>query len=572
MIQRWLEHYDQAVPQQIGTYPSRTLLHFVSDRARTTPNATALVFKGRRISYGELHQASLAMAAALLDLGVDPGDRVALLLPNCPQFVVSELAAWRIGAIIAPQNPIYTERELEESLNTSRPRIIVTLSLFYPKVKNCQARTSIERVIVTSIKEYLPPALRILFTLFKEKKDGHRVSVAPNDVWFRKAVRRQPLSADVPLPAPEDPATILMSGGTTGTPKGVVSDHRALVMAGTQLAAWLREAIVDENAAILLPLPLYHTYGCSGAQSIAFITGTPLILVPDARDIGDLVKTIVRDRPTLACAVPTLLSAILNHRDVVSGKIRLRSLRACFSGAASLMAETKTRFEAITGCRVVEGYSLTEATMACCVNPYLGPSKIGSIGMPLPDVDVRIVDADDGRREVGPGEVGEITIRAPQLMRGYWRNPKETADVLRLTDDGLRLFTGDLGYIDEDGYVFLVDRKKDVIKTSGYQVWPREVEEVIASHPAVSEVGAAGLPDARKGEVVAAWVVPRPGVELTANELRRYCHGKLAPYKIPTHLEIRSSLPKTMIGKILRRQLVSEAKAAREPSQLVNSR
>ncbi len=349
-----------------------------------------------------------------------------------------------------------------------------------------------------------------------------------------------------------------MSGGTTGTPKGVLSDHRSLIMAGVQVESVLRESLEGREASIMLPLPLFHTYGCAGAQTIALLTGIPLILVPNPRDVDDVVKTIQRDKPALFCGVPTLFSALLNHKDVVAGKVDFRSIRACFSGAAALMAETKKRFEDLTGGRIVEGYSLTEATMAVCVNPYRGANKIGSVGMPAPDVVVRIVDSDDATKELPAHEVGEITISAPQLMLGYWDNPDETAQMLR---DGW-LYTGDLGYLDEDGYLFIVDRKKDLIKTSGFQVWPREIEEVIAAHPVVAEVGVAGLPDARKGEAITAWIVPRPGETIEPEAIRTWCREKLAPYKVPSTVEIRTELPKTMVGKVLRRVLVAEAKAA----------
>ena len=563
----WIEHYDPDVPRFIGVYPSKTLVDFVSERAVTEPHRTALIFKGRRVSYGELDHASRTVASTLVAFGVKPGDRVALLLLNTPQFVITELAAWRIGAITAPQNPIYTEHELTQSLNTSGATVIVALSLFYEKLKRCQRNTSIEHVIVTSIKDYLPAMLRWMFTLFREKKGGHRVELREGDISFSQAMRSPGVDV-LSVARPDDAAVILMSGGTTGTPKGVISDHRGLVMAGTQLSAWLREPIAEKGAAILLPLPLFHTYGCSGAQSMSIVSGTPLVLVPDPRDTNDLVMTIVREKPTLLCAAPPLLSNIGNHPDVVSGKVSLHSLRACFSGAAALMAEAKVRFEKTTGARIVEGYSLTEATMACCCNPYRGVAKTGSVGMPLPDVEVRIVDADTGLHTLPQGETGEVVIGAPQLMRGYWNDAHETASVLRLDNTGRAwLFTGDLGYLDEDGYLFLVDRKKDLIKTSGFQVWPRDVEEVIAAFPGVLEVGVAGLPDERRGEIVAAWVVPQPGSSIDVEQLREHCREKLAPYKVPSKFEIRESLPKTMVGKTLRRALVAEAKTAAKSSE-----
>src|SRR5438876_5070301 len=437
MNRPWLDHYDPGVPRSIGTYPDKTLVDFVADHSHERGDGSALLFKGRTIIWRDLDRASDALAHALAGEGVKEGDRVALLLPNCPQFIIAELAAWKLGAIVAPQNPIYTERELEQSMNASASETVIVLTPFYDRVKACQPRTSLKRVIATNIKEYLPPVLRVLFTLVKEKKEGHRIELRAGDFWFRDLLAKG-RTMQTPLRSAKlnEPAVILMSGGTTGTPKGVVSEHRSLVMSGTQLAAWLREAISGAESRIMLPLPLFHTYGCAGAQTISLIAGIPLALIPNPRDVGDVVKSIQRDKPTLFCGVPTLFSALLNHPDVVAKKVDFSSIRACFSGAAALMAETKKRFEELTGGRIVEGYSLTEATMATFLNPFRGPNKIGSVGMPMPDVTVRIVDSDDGKRDLRNGEVGEIIVNAPQLMRGYWNNPEETANMLRKADDG----------------------------------------------------------------------------------------------------------------------------------------
>jgi len=334
------------------------------------------------------------------------------------------------------------------------------------------------------------------------------------------------------------------------------------VMAGLQEVAWLASVLRPDRDVILLPLPMFHVFGNVGVQSLAMINRCPLAIVPNPRDIADLIATIRRVKPAFFNGVPTLYIALLNHPDVQKGKVDFRSIKICVSGAAALLADTKARFESVTGGRLVEGYSLTEAMMAVCINPVDGPNKAGSVGMPLPDVRVRIFDGDEGVRVLPAGEVGEIAFAAPQLMSGYWQRPDETANILREhADEGGStrwLHTGDLGYLDEDGYVFIVDRKKDLIKTSGFQVWPREIEEVLATHPAVLEVGVAGVADAAKGEVAHAWVVLKPGQSATGEELRSYCRERLAPYKVPAHVEFRSELPKTMVGKILRRALVAE--------------
>jgi long-chain acyl-CoA synthetase len=314
----------------------------------------------------------------------------------------------------------------------------------------------------------------------------------------------------------------------------------------------------------MLPLPMFHVYANVGVQPLAFVASAPLSLVPNPRDIGDLLKTIKQVKPAFFNGIPTLYTAILNHPDVRAGKVDLSSIKLCISGAAALMAETKRQFEEATGARIVEGYSLTEGMMACCINPVKGPNKIGSIGLPLPDVEVRILEAEKGDRDMEPREIGELILRAPQYLSEYWNNPAETADTLRTHGPGGPwVHTGDLAYMDEEGYIFLVDRKKDMLKTSGFQVWPREIEEVLATHPAVQEASVAGIPDQLKGDVPKAWVVLKEGAAASEEELRAYCREHLAPYKVPAAVEFRKDLPKTMVGKVLRRVLVEETKAAR---------
>jgi long-chain acyl-CoA synthetase len=556
----WLTHYDKGVPASLIPYPNRTLLDYLAEAARERPDHPALLFKGAQVTFGDLERLSNAFAASLVELGVRKGDRLALLLPNCPQFIIAEFGGWKVGAIISPLNPIYTERELEGALANSGAETIVTLTPFYSRIKTIQPRTRVKRVIATNIKEYLPSFLRILFTLVKEKKEGHRINLQPGDLWFGHLVKGH-LQVERPRTpvAPDDPAVLLMSGGTTGIPKGTIGQHRCYVMSGLQLHAWVAALIEDWKDRMMLPLPLFHVYANVGIQSVAFIGRNPMSLVPNPRDIHDVLQTIRKVRPAFFISVPTLFIAILNHPAVRAGKVDFRSIKLCISGASALLAETKNTFEEMTGGTIAEGYSLTEAMMACIVNPALGKKKTGSIGLPVPDVEVRIVDDNDGDRPLPPGDVGEILMRAPQLMMGYWQNEEETALTLQTHGEGPPwLHTGDLGYMDEEGYIFIVDRKKDVIKPSGFQVWPREVEEVIASHPAVAEVGVAGIPDGYQGEAVKAWVVPRPGRQVTADELRLFCRDKLAAYKVPKRVEFRESLPKTMVGKVLRRVLAAE--------------
>jgi len=551
----WLKNYDIGVPHTLQPYPRSTLLDVVSDTARQRPQHPALLFKGARLSYAELERLSDAFAAALAAHGVQKGDRVALLLPNSPQSLIGQLGIWKAGAIAVPLNPLYTEHELEHALVESGAETALVLTLFYGKLKALQPRTRLNRIIATSIKEYLPPHLRLAFTVFKERKEGHRIALEPGDSWlgdllWQHASDRRPAA---PI-HPEDPALLIFTGGTTGTPKGAVGTHHALLMAGMQLHTWCQGALVDWDDVVVLSLPLFHAAGNVGVLTTGLVGRNPLALVPNPRDLDDLIATIHKVRPAFLPGVPTLFIALLKHPVVQSGKADFSSIKLCFSGAAPLLAETKQRFESLTGGRIVEAYALTESMMAAVLSPVRGADRQGAVGMPLPDVEVRIVDADTARVALPPGEVGEVLIRAPQLMQGYWQRPLETAVMLR---DGW-LYTGDLGYIDEDGYLYLTDRKKDLIKPSGFQVWPREVEEVIASHPAVSEVCVAGVPDDHQGEAVKAWIVLRDGEQVTADDLRAYCRQKLAPYKTPKHVEFRASLPKSMIGKVLRRELVKE--------------
>jgi len=561
----WFRHYDEGVPRTLRPYPERTLLDYIADTAREHPDFPALLFKGMRVSYGELERVTDAFAVSLAEMGVKKGDRVALLLPNCPQFIIAELGAWKAGATICPLNPMYTDGELEGPLINCGPETVVTLTLFYNRIKKIQVNTKLKRVIATNIKEFLPPLLRLFFTLFKEKKEGHRIHLQPADLWFNYLLKTKgpvkKVGVSINL---DDPAVILLSGGTTGTPKGAVGTHRSLVITGLQYASWGKNLKSEMKDIAMLPLPLFHSYANAGTQSEVFVSGEALSLIPNPRDIKDVLNTIRKVRPTFFAGVPTLFIALMNHPDVKRGKVDFKSIKMWFSGAAPLMAETKKSFEELTGSRILEGYSLTEAMLAGIINPTLGVHKISSVGIPLPDVEVRIADPEFGDKILPTGEVGEILMRAPQLMQGYWENPEETARVLQIHGEGGPwLHTGDLGYMDIEGYIFIVDRKKDLIKPSGFQVWPREVEEVVSSHPAVLEVGVAGVADDYQGEAVKAWVVLRSGQQATVDEIRQYCRQKLAPYKVPKHVEFRESLPKSMVGKVLRRVLAQEEKTKR---------
>jgi long-chain acyl-CoA synthetase len=560
----WLAHYDPGVPHSLEPYPARTLLDYVNDTARERPEHAAFLFKGRPFSVAELQRTSDAFAAALASLGVKRGDRVAAMLPNCPQFFIAELGAWKLGAIFAPLNPIYTEEELAGPLGTIDAEVVVTLTSFYQRLKKVQAHTPVKRIVTTNIKEYFPALLRLVFTLFAERKGGHRITRRDGDLGLSELLAQfdGQRSSEKP-PAPGDTAILLMSGGTTGAPKCVMGEHQALVMSGLQIRAWLGPAVEPWTSVYMMPLPMFHSYGACAVQGSTFIGHNPIALVPNPRDLNDVVKTIASVKPTAFAGVPTLYNALLNHPHVKSHKVSFHSLKVCASGAAPLMAETKRRFEEVSGARILEGYGLTESLIAACVNPVKGPSKEGSIGMPLPDVVVKIVDADDPAKEMPIKEVGEMLLRGPQIMKGYWRNPEGTAEMVWADAAGIRwLRTGDLAYSDEDGYLFIVDRKKDLIKANGMQVWPRELEEAIATHPAVAEVGVRGFPDPAHGEIAVAFVVLRPGMKATEADIREYCKKHLAFYKVPAKVLFRKELPKSLVGKVLRRMLTLEEKPA----------
>lgn len=556
----WLEFYDTGIPHSLKPYPDTTLFDIVTDNARERPGQAAIYFKGTWMTWSELDRLSDVFARVLAGIGIEKGERLALLMPNCPQFLICQLGAWKIGAIVCPLNPRYTEHELEHCLTETGATIALTITLSYDEIKAIQDLTNIKTVIAANIKEYLPPFTRLLFTLFRESRDGHKIKLHPDDYWLSDLMEKHELNEQVvpDLPdvivLPDDPALLMFTGGTTGPPKAALASHRTLVTTGTQISAWSGELQDDWNDVNLMLMPMFHAYGNMAVLPTAVVGKHLMVLVPDPRDLDDLTDVINKVKPNYLSGVPTLFIALLNHPDVRAEKVDFSSIKVCICGAASLMQETKSRFESVTGGRIVEAYGLTESGLATVMTPVFGQYKPGAIGVPLPDVEVRIVDAETGEEEMPPGEVGEILMSASQLMLRYWNKPEATAETLR---DGW-LYTGDLGYLDEDGYLYLVDRIKDLIKPSGFQVWPREVEEVIASHPAVVEVGVAGVPDPYQGEAVKAWIVLREGSQLSSDELRAYCKEQLAAYKVPRRIEFRESLPKSAVGKVLRKDLVAQ--------------
>jgi len=551
----WHDYYDEGIPTSLS-YPAVPIFHFLENSAQKYPDKACTIFKGAEISYQEMSRITDELAQALVDLGVKKGDRVGILIPNTPQFVMAYFGVLKAGGIVVATNPQYSGREIVHQANDSGMELMILMSNYYELVKSVQPETGIKQIICTNIKETLPPLLRVLFTLAKEKKGGFRVTLRDNDIWLpellEKVQGQGPPDVEV---GPEDTAIFQYSGGTTGVPKAAIGLHRNLVANTVQMLSWIRAGVEGEEV-VMMAIPLYHVYGMVAGMNYGMGIGGSLVMVPDPRDLKDLLGNMQKYKTTIFPAVPALYNAINNNADVKAGKYDLSSIKACISGSAPLMRETKETFERLTGGMVFEGYGLSETPTATHCNPNFGENRTGSIGLPFPDVDARIIDLDDEVTVLPPGEIGELVIKAPQVFKGYHNMPTETRNALR---DGW-LYTGDIARMDEQGYFYIVDRKKELIKPGGFQVWPREVEEVLQDHPAIQEVGVAGVPDPKRGETVKAWIVLNEGHSITREELKTWCEDKMANYKIPTEIEFRTELPKTHVGKLLRRELVRDHK------------
>lgn len=558
----WLAHYDKGVPYTIEI-PDAPLFHFLEESARKYPERACTIFKGAVITYKEMNDLTDRVAAALIDMGVKSGDRVGIFMPNTPQFVMAYYGILKAGGAVVATNPLYTPPEIEHQASDAGIEVMFVMTNFYKTIKKAQPKTKIKNLIVTNLKETLPPLMRLLFTLAREKKGGFRIEggLQEGEVWLQdllstyKGASRPSVQID-----PNDTALFQYSGGTTGVSKGAVATHKNVLANTLQMRSWFVN--MDEGKEVfLMGIPLFHVYGMVAGMNLAMATGSTMVMVPNVRDLKDVMENIAKYRCTIFPGVPALYNGINNHPDVKAGKYDLSSIKACISGSAPLMRETKEQFEKLTGGKVFEGYGLSEAPTGTHCNPLLGVNKTGSIGMPLPNMECRIVSLDDGETDLPQGEIGELLLHGPQVMKGYHNMPTETTNSLRKDKDGkVWLYTGDIVRMDEDGYFYIVDRKKELIKPGGFQVWPREVEEAIASHPKVLEVGVGGIPDPNRGETVKAWIVLKPDETLTIEELKAYCKERLAPYKVPTHFEFRNELPKTTVGKILRRELIRQHK------------
>jgi long-chain acyl-CoA synthetase len=550
MNKPWLKVYEPGVPFA-QNYPDHSLVKFLDIAAEKYPHRPAIHFYDERLSYRSLAHWVNRFAHALIALGVKKGDRVALHLPNCPQFVIAYYGALRAGAVVAAHSPIYTETELEHQLNDCGAETIVTLTLTYARVKAAQPKTKVKNVIVTNIKDFFPIHLNWLFTAFREKKEGHHAEIQKEDHEFEPLLLKHPDTPPTVEVNGADLALLQYTGGTTGVPKAAMLNHRILVTNVMQGASW-NTAAKEGHETFLCVLPFFHLYGQQIGMNQAIYLASSMVLFPRYERKATL-EAIDKYHPTVFPGVTTLYNNLMEDPDLA--KHDLRSIKACLSGAMALPQEVQERFEQISGGRLVEGYGMTETGPLTHANPIYGKRKIGSIGVPVSDTEARIVSIEDGETEMPMGETGEICVRGPQIMLGYWQRPDETAKMIR---NGW-LHTGDIGKMDEDGFFFIVDRMKDMIITAGFKIFPRDVEEVLHAHPKIKEAALIGLKDPVQGELPKAYIVLREGETATAEEIIAYCKTQLAPYKVPKFVEFRSDLPKSLVGKILKKELIKEA-------------
>lgn len=545
----WTRHYDDGVPVELD-FEEKSLLEYLDESARTWPDHPAVTLKGKTLTYAELKDQVDRFASGLAGLGVTRDSRVAVWLPNLPQLVIAYFATLRLGAQVVNTNPLYVEREVEHQFNDAGVTVVVTLDyLWRDRLRGILDRTGVQHVVVTSIPEYLPIPLRWLAPL-KLRKTGQYVKVPREEGvhFFRDLI-----SDSEPNPPPVDlsldhVAVLQYTGGTTGVSKGAMLTHRNLSWNVQQGRAWFVRAKPAEEVCLAC-LPYFHVLGMTVAMLFPIAIGAHIVLAPNPRDIPDLLKNITRYRVTMFPGVPALFLAITQDPDIE--RMDVSSVAMCISGSAPLPAEVLERFEELTGSKITEGFGLTETSPVTHANPLYGLRKVGSVGIPVSNTDMKVVDVETGDRELGLNEEGELCIRGPQVMQGYWNRPGETEEVLR---DGW-LHTGDLARVDEDGYTYIVGRLKDMIVASGYNVYPDEVDRVLHAHPAILEAASIGLPDPQRGETVKSFVVLRPEASATAEEIIAFCKKELAAYKVPRQVEFLAELPKSSVMKILRREL-----------------
>lgn len=546
----WLKNYPDNVLEHLE-YPAVPMHHYLEEAASQYPDKPALVFVDKKISYRQVYEDVLRLAHALQGLGVKKGDRVAIFMPNCPQAVISYYAVLTAGGIVVESNPIYVERELEYQLTDAEVETIITLDMkmLYPKVKKVQDETKVKTVIVSSLKEYLPFPKNVLYPLVKKK--GLVKVKREEGVYFFKELLKKYSPTPVNVVTPDDCAVLLYTGGTTGVPKGVMLTHKNLIANCVQALNWLYEAEYA-NEVILAALPVFHSFGHTCCMCFSVYAACTLVLIPDPRDTKDILQNVTKHKATMVPGVPAMYVNMINYPGLENYDIS--SIKYCFSGAAPMPVEVLEEFEKVTGGIILEGFGMTETSPVTHINPMAGRRKVGSIGMPLPDTVAKVVDVETGTKEMPAGEVGELVVKGPQIMKGYWKKPEETDKVLKNN----WMYTGDLATMDEEGFFFIVGRKKDMIISSGFNVYPREIEEVLYEHPKVKDASVIGIPHKKRGETVKAFIVLKEGETATEKEAIDYCKQHLAAYKVPTVVEFRDKLPKTMVGKVLRRKLREE--------------
>lgn len=549
----WLASYPKEVPHSIEL-PEIPVHQFLTQAFESMPNKVAIHFMGRELTYKELYESALKFANYLRSLGVEKGDRVAIMLPNCPQAVIAYYGTMYAGGVVVQTNPLYTERELQYQMADSGAKVILVMDILYPRAMKILHETNIENVIVSGIKDYLPFPKNLVYPFIQKKQYGFSVKVehsGTNHLFteIMKMAKMDKIEQDFDFE--NDLALLQYTGGTTGYPKGVMLTHKNLIANTLMCDAWMYKCKKGEET-ILGILPFFHVYGMTTVLILSVMQQGKMVLLPKF-DAEQALKTIDKQKPTLFPGAPTMYIGLLNHPDLA--KYDLSSIKACLSGSAALPLEVQEKFEELTGGRLVEGYGLTETSPVTHANPIWDHRINGSIGLPWPNTEAVILRS--GESEVLPvGEIGEIAVKGPQVMKGYWNRPEETAMTFA---DGWFL-TGDLGYMDEKGYFYVVDRKKDMIIAGGFNIYPREVEEVLYEHEAVQECIVAGIPDPYRGETVKAYIVLKEGKSVTDKELNEFCRKNLAAYKVPRFYEFRQELPKTAVGKILRRTLIEEEK------------
>jgi len=549
----WLKNYPESIPHKID-YPQLALQDFLKNAVNKCPDNVAIHFMGTDLTYRFVYDAAKKFAGYLQSIGIEKGDKVAIMLPNLPQGVIAFFGILMAGGVVVQTNPLYTERELEFQMNDSEAKAIIALEILHPRIMKIIGNTKLKHVIATAIKDFLPFPKNLIYPFMQKKQYGFSVKLKHegNIHLFTEILKHAPKPLkEYSYNVEEDVALLQYTGGTTGFPKGVMLTHKNLVSNAMMCSIWLGDT-TEGTEKVLGVLPLFHVYGMTTVLVLTILKCNTMILLPKF-DVKTTLETIHKQKPTLFPGAPTIYIGILNSPLLENYDIS--SIRACISGSAALPVEVINLFESkVPNGRMVEGYGLTESSPVTHCNVIWGKEYVkGSIGVPWPDTDARIRSLETDE-DLPVGEIGELCVNGPQVMKGYWKRPEETAEVLK---DGW-LYTGDIGYMDEDGYFYIVDRKKDMIIAGGFNIYPREIEEVLYEHPAIQEVVAAGVPDAYRGETVKVYIIVREGMNVTEAELNEFCRKHLAAYKVPRLYEFRTELPKTIVGKVLRRQLVEE--------------